>query len=345
MRLAIAGLGAAADRGHLPAIERLAAQGAVTLVAAADPDTRTWVSVRSRFPGAALFESAEDMLAAVACDAFVVSAGPSTHADLIALGLRRGRHVICEKPLVVTRADYDRVARAHAQRPELAIVAVHQYRYSPTWAWIARTARVAARLGVPFLITIDVQRTGTDPLALSSWRSDVDNSGGMLADHGVHFLALGWTVTENLDVLAGARACNEAGECSDASVRLGSGALRIKVGNAQAIRRTRVTLNVATVALTWCDDDLRVIVGRRLILRRSTDALADRTYVDALYDRLYDDIWRHLKRPAWRAHRTTEALVVGRALLALLDIAPEASPPLDDAIAEDGLSRRPRARR
>jgi predicted dehydrogenase len=319
VRVAIAGLGTAATRGHLPAIARLASRGALTLVGAADPNAPQQADMGARFPGVPLFASAESMLASVACDVLVVASEPSMHADLVALGLAQQLHVVCEKPLVISRSQYDCVAQAHAQHPDRGIIPVHQYRYSPTWVSISRYARLAARLRIPFSLAVEVQRPGTDALAVSSWRTDRDQSGGMLADHGVHYLALAWTVDEHLDVLAGVRIWRGTSEHSDVSVRLRSGLLTIQLVNGAQARRTSINFYVANGALTWRDETMKAVIGGRTVLIRRVEALTHRSHVDSLYHLLYLDIVRNLSRPSWRANRTAEALTVSRALVSLLD--------------------------
>jgi predicted dehydrogenase len=339
LRIALAGLGTAVSRGHLPAIARLASEGTLTLAGAADPDARRRASVGAGLPATPLFESAEAMLASVSCDVLVVAADPSMHADLVVLGLERGLHVVCEKPLVLTRGGYDRVARAHARRLDLGLVSVHQYRYSPTWTAMSRCAWLASRLHLPFALVVDVKREGVDPLAASPWRSDIELSGGMLADHGVHYLALAWMVDQHLDVLAGSRTANATGERSGASVRIGSGALTIQASTGNAARRTQVTLHIANVGLRWRDEAFDVVVAGRTVLSRPVATLADRSYVDALYEHLYRDLVRNLARPAWRGHRTAETLAVGRALLVLLDLTSAQPPRESDPVSLRSTSR------
>lgn len=308
-------------RGHLPAIAQLASRGVGTLVGAADPseDARSVAAARFQAPAPPLFASAEQMLDAVDCELLVIAVEPPAHADLIVSGLARGTHVVCEKPLVLTREHYERVAQAHARRPDLAIVPVHQYRYSPTWVSISRWARMATRLRVPFRLVADIERPATDPLAVSAWRADLDRSGGMLADHGVHYLALAWTIDPHLDVLAGARTYEADGERSAASLRLGSGVLTIRVRTGAPARRTAISLEAAGALLSWRDEALAVALGGHSVFARPVAALANRAHVDALYGRFYTDLARNLERPAWRAQRTAEALLVGRALLELLE--------------------------
>jgi predicted dehydrogenase len=294
----------------------------VTLAGAADPDARTRTDVGATLPATPLFESAAAMLNSVSCDVLVVAADPRAHAELILLGLGRGLHVVCEKPLVLTKAGYETVASAHARRPDLGLVAVHQYRYSPTWVAMCRWARLAAKLHLPFSLVVEVKRKEADPLAASPWRSDAEVSGGILADHGVHYLALAWTVDEYLDVLAGARVTSATGERSGATVRIGSGVLTIQASTGNSGRQTTVTLHVANIDLRWRDRVFDLVVGGRTVLRRRVATLADRGHIDSLYVDFYRDLARNLTRPAWRVHRTAEALVVARALLMLLDQLP-----------------------
>ena len=327
MRVALAGLGAAAQRGHLPAIERHAAAGTMDLVAAADPDAVARDRTTRRLPRTPLFASADAMLAAVECELVVIAASSPSHVDLVAVALQRGAHVLCEKPLALTLAGYESVARAYARHPGAGLVSVHQYRYSPGWIAILRTARLAARMHLPFKVSADVERVGVDALAASPWRADVARSGGIFADHGVHFLALAWGIDCDLDVLAMARSRREVGERASAFVRLGSGALALQLRTGAPDRHTSVLFEAGNVALTWSGATLALRVGPRLVFTRRVPDLADRAHVDALYHRLYDDIVQNLARASWRAQRSAETLVVGRALLELLDcdVAPDAA--------------------
>jgi predicted dehydrogenase len=321
MRVAIAGLGGACLRGHLPAIAHLA--GTIVVVATADPDPARRQELGRRLPDVPLFANTEDMLAGVACDVLVVATEPSSHARLVALGLEHGLHVVCEKPLTLTAAQHATVAQACARHPDLALISVHQYRFSPAWASISRWARRAARQRRPYALAVNLQRSGTDRHAGSRWRADIAGAGGMLADAGVHFLALAWTIDEQLEVLAAARQRDSAGhERSGAIVRVGSGVLTIRAWNGAPARHTGLELRVDRASIAWHDDASALRIGSRTVLRRRVEALSDRDHVDALYRSLYGEIVTQLRDRAWRLRRTAEALTVGRALVGLLDHAP-----------------------
>lgn len=185
---------------------------------------------------------------------------------------------------------------------------------------MARWARAAVHTRRPFALSVDVQRRGTDRHAASPWRSNALQTGGMLADIGVHFLALAWSINQELDLLAAASSFDDNGhERSTAMHRVGSGVMRIQVCNGSPTRHTRIDLELGRLAISWRDDIAKVSVGRRVVRRRRIDALTDRRHVDALYRPLYLEVLAGVRRDAWRLRRTAEALTVSDALVTLLE--------------------------
>jgi predicted dehydrogenase len=320
VRIALAGLGSAAVRGHLPTLARLQAERRLRLVAAADSDATRRAAVAAELGGIPIFESVEAMLDEVRSDVLVIATEPSAHAVLAALGARHGQHVVCEKPIVLGRGQLGLVERAYGRQTALALVPVHQYRYARTWRSLSKCARIADRVGAPFVLNVEVDRVGVDPYAVSRWRADIAQSGGMLADVGTHFIALGWTISDDIEVLHAARLSSD-GDADRAAVRLrvGSGVLDLQVSSAAGERRTRIDLRVSAVAFTWCDDRAEVKMRGRTMRSRYVGALTERSYVDALYLPLYRDLVRGLHESAWRARRTAEALGVSGVLVALLE--------------------------
>jgi predicted dehydrogenase len=322
LRVVLAGLGGAATRGHLPALKRLASTGELALVGAADMDAGLRAVAAAGWPKVPIFERAEEMLDAVEADLLVVATEPASHAPLASLGLDRGLHVLCEKPLTLSDEQHDSLERACRERPEPALVAVHQYRYSPTWRTIRRWARRADRCELPFTLAIEVEREGIDPRAASPWRGDIATSGGILADHAVHFLALGWTISESLEALYGSRSMSADAEHASAAVRLGGGLLRMRLARDGSARHTRVEMRLPGVAYRWHDETAAIAIRGRSLRSRRVQALSDRAHVDALYLPLYRDLLAGVADPAWRRRRRAEALAVGAELIALLAMTP-----------------------
>lgn len=117
-RVALAGLGQAARRIHLPAYAGLPN---VEVVGGAD----TARAGSFAFP---LFSSAEEMIAATRPDVLAVLTPPDTHHALAALGLSAGCHVFCEKPVAASLAEADDLA-ALARRLGRRLAVNQEYRF------------------------------------------------------------------------------------------------------------------------------------------------------------------------------------------------------------------------
>jgi predicted dehydrogenase len=264
-----------------------------------------------------IFRDGGRMLESVDVDLVVIASEPAGHAELIALAVGHGRHVLCEKPLTLTAAEHERLAAA--LRADRAFIAVHQYRYSPTWVRVARWARSAAHLGVPVRISVEVQRCGTDPHASTAWRTDRAGNGGALADHGPHFLSLAWSIAGHLEVLSGQRrACGPHAETASALLRCGRGQMSLCVTTGAPARRTSVEVRSAGLVFSWSEHAASLRVAGRPVRRWTTPALSDREHVDALYLPLYRDILRNISDPLWCRQRRVEAMAVDGALVELL---------------------------
>jgi D-apiose dehydrogenase len=119
LRIALAGLGAAAREIHLPAYAAIAA---LDVVGGADPAVTA-----GAFPFP-VFASTEAMLESVRPDVLAVLTPPDTHVSLAALGLRAGCHVLCEKPVAPRLEDADELATL-AREVGRSVVVNQQYRF------------------------------------------------------------------------------------------------------------------------------------------------------------------------------------------------------------------------
>ncbi len=118
-KLAIAGLGAAARNIHLPAYKRIAG---LKVVGGVDPCAK---SGDFDFP---LFDTVEEMLDRAAPDILTVATPPSSHFELVRLGLDAGTHVFCEKPFVPSLEEAEEII-ALANRAGAWVVVNNQFRF------------------------------------------------------------------------------------------------------------------------------------------------------------------------------------------------------------------------
>lgn len=320
MRVALAGLGGAAVHGHLPAVHRLAGEGRLRLVAAADPMPAPRRALACEFPGVPTFTCAKAMLRGVEADVLIVATEPTAHVELVELALAHGLHVVCEKPLVHV-GDHLAALRAAARpAPDLAIVSVHQYRHATAWSHLSLVARSLHALRLPFSLLAEVHRHGTeDPYAASPWRGDLTSSGGLLADHGAHFVALASTIDPVMTVLGVGRRWHGPGlERSWGKVKFGSGTLELRLSTLADRRCTRLRLRAPGMTLAWESARVDLRLASRRFGSWGTGDLSDRRYLDSLYLGFYDELARSLGDPSWRAARTAESLRVCEVLIEIL---------------------------
>ena len=114
---------------------------------------------------------------------------PATHLPLIEQVLRAGKNAICEKPLVGSLAEIDRIA-AFERQTGCRVMPVFQYRYGTGLQRLKRLIEA----GVPgqhYLTTIEVAwRRGADYYAVpwrGKWASEL---GGVTVTHSIHFYDL-----------------------------------------------------------------------------------------------------------------------------------------------------------
>jgi len=106
------------------------------------------------------------------------------------LALSQGYHVLCEKPVAVTRAEAATLATA-ARRAGRVVMPCHQYRYNPVWQRVKRWLDEGV-IGRWHLAEFHVYRLKADQGADTSavpWRGRrADGRGGVLLDHGTHLI-------------------------------------------------------------------------------------------------------------------------------------------------------------
>lgn len=320
MRVALAGLGGAAIHGHIPALRGCEAERRLRLVAVADRSAAAREWAESALPGVPLFASADSMLSSVQAELLVIATEPSSHTELVELGISRGLQVICEKPLVSNAAELRALRDVMRSSRELGLITVHQYRYARPLIRLLPWFRAARVAGAPTQTQAEVCRRGLeDPHARSSWRGDLSKSGGALADHGAHFLALAWSIDPRLSVISGSRVWEAGGrERSSARIEVGSGTLDLRVSTASNERRTRLRVRTPGLSLDWDGASACCRLGGLRLASRQVGSLSDREYLDSLYVPFYRGLLQGLPSPSWRAERTSESLAVGAALVDLL---------------------------
>lgn len=120
IRLAIIGLGAAAQNIHLPAYSRL--KNRVMVVAGCDIDKAARENARRKWNLATVYEQPAEMLEKAKPDVVTVCTPPSLHQDHTLAALHSGCHVFCEKPLAENLSQVDEIIRTAEQCKRCVVV-------------------------------------------------------------------------------------------------------------------------------------------------------------------------------------------------------------------------------
>lgn len=131
----------------------------------------------------------EDVLADPEVQAVVLATPHSQHTEQIIAAARSGRHVFCEKPLSMTRADVLRAVEA-VELAGVALAVGHEKRFEPPILEIMRLLREGT-LGTPLQVEANFSQDKFLALDPSNWRlSGAEAPAGPMTATGIHLLDL-----------------------------------------------------------------------------------------------------------------------------------------------------------
>ena len=135
------------------------------------------------FPGITTYATAAEMAEDPLVDLVIVATAPNTHAELSMQMIAAGKHVLCEKPLALSRREAEamkEMAMRHAKH-----LSCHQNRrYDPDFMAI-KTAVADGLIGEPFYVETFV---GGFHHPCGYWHSHAPVSGGTSFDWGAHYI-------------------------------------------------------------------------------------------------------------------------------------------------------------
>lgn len=186
-RVGIVGAGAIAQECHFPGYAK---DERAEVVAYAEPNAARHQEITDRFGDIAAYTNYTDMLAREKLDVVSVCVPNKFHAPASIAALRRGCHVLCEKPIATTLAEADRmIAAAKKARKKLMIAFTHRMFRGPQRC---KALLADKALGKPFMIRVRFAHGGPYPnWAKDPWFYDPDlAAGGALLDMGIHAIDL-----------------------------------------------------------------------------------------------------------------------------------------------------------
>ena len=268
-------------------------------------------AVLESHPGARGFGDNDEMLDELMPDLLVIATPPSAHLGEMAAAVERGLHVLCEKPLGLNDDDLRTLQALAASHGDLTLATVQQYRFAQPWRWLSRAITGGLREDEPFELAITVGRPGTDPLSAGSWRSDPEHEGGIIGDHGAHYLGLLHSLGAAVEVTSCSRHGSGADEVAGIDATVG-GAARARIDLSYSAERRRNVIRLERprqcLTITWDGDQASFVHNGEAREHRPVESLSDRTLVNRLYAPMYSELLDGLAVPAWRAGATAQTL-------------------------------------
>lgn len=138
---------------------------------------------KARQQGIKAYDQLEDILKDKSITTLILAVPNNFHKDLSIAALRAGKHVICEKPVMMNSADLEDVLAVSRETKRL--FSVHQNRRWDRDFLIIKKLLDEGTIGKPFYIESRVQGSKGIP---GDWRCETVAGGGMLFDWGVHLI-------------------------------------------------------------------------------------------------------------------------------------------------------------
>lgn len=187
IKIAVAGLGGAAKRMHLPVLKKIPT---VKVVAGAEKDSYQRERVKNLFQIPYVFESFQEMYESdLELDAVYICLPPALHYEAVKKALERNWHVFCEKPMGLSAEKAEELVRIAKER-KLVLMPGYNMRFIDNY----QKAKKIVEEGLLGEI-VQVQAIFVNPGPYIGWdpKSDwylEDESHGVLYDTGSHIIDL-----------------------------------------------------------------------------------------------------------------------------------------------------------
>ncbi len=182
IKVAVIGYGGAFNmgKGHL---EQCKAAG-MTPVAVCDRDAARLKIAETDFPGIETYTDLNDMLKKSDAQVVIHITPHNLHYPLALQCLKAGKHVVTEKPFVLTTKEADDLIKV-ADKKKLMVTTYHNRHWD---GWIVRAVEQIIQKGeIGQVVRVEATMGGYS-MPRDWWRTSKTISGGILYDWGVHLL-------------------------------------------------------------------------------------------------------------------------------------------------------------
>lgn len=225
LRVALVGLGI--GRQHALAYRNLADRFTLQAVCGLEPDVVQ--SAAGEFGAVHALNRFEDVLDLTDIDVIDICTPPHLHAPQAEAALRRGRHVVCEKPLTLSLDVIDHLAQVERESGK-RLMPIFQYRFGGGVRKMRRLL-AAGLTGAPLIASVDIHwRRRANYYSMTPWRGKLATElGGVLTSQAIHALDMLMEIVGPAKRLFAFTATKsnavEVEDCASISMEMKSGAL------------------------------------------------------------------------------------------------------------------------
>lgn len=181
IKIGLIGCGRVSVNRHLPALKSLEE---ADVVAAADVDVASLNRVTERFGIEKRFVDYRALLEDPTVEAVAICVPLQFHCEVALAALDAGKHILLEKPLVMTLDEADRLIGKAAKTDRKVLVG-----FNKRWHRLVRQAREIVRQGRlgPVGLINTICSSGHDRQNIPAWRLRRELGGGNFIENGSHF--------------------------------------------------------------------------------------------------------------------------------------------------------------
>ena len=185
IKVGIVGYGGAFAMGKKHMTE--AKKAGMSPTAVCDPDPKCLNQARDDFKNIETYPSLTEMLRKSDANLIIHITPHNLHYKLAAQCLRAGRHVVTEKPFVITTSEADRLITLAKQKRKL-VTTYHNRHWDGCILRAKREIVDKGAIGDIFRVEAHMDAFGGYAMPNNWWRTSKSISGGVLYDWGVHLL-------------------------------------------------------------------------------------------------------------------------------------------------------------
>ena len=188
LKVTIVGCGAVIEHLYKRPLGKLDKQGILKVIGLVDRDLDRAKKIQRFFPKASLFENIVDAISMSGPNLTIVASPPEYHAEHSIFALQNGSHVLCEKPMAITKEQCTKMIQTARNARRLLAIGMTR-RFYPSLAHL-KNMITSGELGNYFSFTYQEGGQYNWPVTTTASFQRYKGAGGVLFDMGSHVLDL-----------------------------------------------------------------------------------------------------------------------------------------------------------